>query len=63
LRVEDLGLGHDVDDDSGHGGSLLNTRGRIPRKAYLSCGFIRSRRTGTFAVREIAGGGRAAGTG
>jgi hypothetical protein len=20
LRVEDLGLGHDVDDDSGHGG-------------------------------------------
>ncbi len=45
LRVEDLGLGHDVDDDSGHGGLLV--RGWLAGAASLGTRRpAMSRRTG-----------------
>ncbi|GAA1735314.1 hypothetical protein GCM10009832_17260 [Dietzia kunjamensis subsp. schimae] len=38
LRIEDLGLGHDFDDDSGHGGnsSIGRLRGTIPDRPGLT---------------------------
>ncbi|GGP80797.1 hypothetical protein GCM10010185_63380 [Saccharothrix coeruleofusca] len=40
LRVEDLGLRHDVDDDSGHDRLLQGRRAGGTAEAYLSWVFI-----------------------